>query len=87
MVAVGDIVHVKVLQADGQRGRISLSRKQALSSHPGLSAYGVRTLPSVKALDNRNSSWAKCRSFGRIMVRSMRFPLMTPVGPPSRRGM
>ena len=31
VVAVGDIVRVKVLQADAQRGRISLSRKQALS--------------------------------------------------------
>ena len=31
VVAVGDIVRVKVLQADTQRGRISLSRKQALS--------------------------------------------------------
>ena len=31
VVAVGDIVRVKVLQVDAERGRISLSRKQALT--------------------------------------------------------
>jgi uncharacterized protein len=30
VVAVGDIVQVKVLQIDAQRNRISLSRKQAM---------------------------------------------------------